>query len=83
MSHLCNHVKCLHTNEATNNCQYCSKEFKDANELKMHKCTNAAVRQFVCDLCYKRFTERRYLTGHRKRAHPELFYSKEEINLDS
>lgn len=83
MSNLCKHVKCLHTNEATNYCQYCSKEFNGANELKMHECTNSAVRRFVCDLCDKRFTERGYLTRHRKSVHPELFYGEEAIDLDS
>jgi len=39
----------------------------------------SAVRRLVCDLCHKQFTERGYLTRHRKMAHPELSYGEEEI----
>ena len=63
------HLGCVHKVGASWNCQECGKMFFHKYKLKMHmKCHNK-IRDIICDLCGKGFSDNAPLKRHRLKIH--------------
>lgn len=84
---LTQHIKYGHNNIKPR-CNLCLKTFANPNNLKRHMMIHSGIREFECDICYKRFHQKITMQTHRlTHMNPfscnecdETFESKENLN---
>lgn len=85
-SALTQHIKYGHNNIKPR-CNVCLKTFANPNNLKRHMMIHSGIRQFECDICFKRFHQKITMQTHRlTHIHPfacnecdETFPSKADL----
>lgn len=63
-STLTQHIKYGHNNIKPQ-CEVCNKTFANPNNLKRHMMIHTGVKEFACDICYKRFHQKITMQTHR------------------
>ncbi|XP_038218432.1 zinc finger protein 836-like [Zerene cesonia] len=60
---LTQHIKYTHNTKPQ--CELCQKTFANQNNLKRHMIIHSGIKEFVCDICSKRFNQKITMQTHR------------------
>lgn len=63
------HIKKIHMNGDTYQCDKCHKNFQAAYQLTEHLAVHSEKRPYLCEMCHGTFKTMRYLKRHHRRNH--------------